>query len=40
MSQRLMDPAGDLDWVLEGEVDLALSAAEGRAVVGRCRLTL
>jgi hypothetical protein len=28
-----VDPAGDLDWVVEGEVDLAASAEEGRAVV-------
>lgn len=29
----LEDPAGDLDWVVEGEVDLVASAEEGRAVV-------
>jgi hypothetical protein len=33
VTQKIMDPAGDLDWVLEGEVDLAASDEEGRAVV-------
>lgn len=33
VTQKIMDPAGDLDWVIEGEVDLAASTEEGRAVI-------
>ena len=36
--QRLVDPAGDLDWVVEGEVDVAASEAEGRAVLRLCAI--
>ena len=33
VTQRLVDPAGDLDWVVDGEVDLKASEEEGRAVL-------
>ena len=33
VTQRLKDPAGDLDWVVEGEVDLAASTEAGTAVL-------
>ncbi len=33
MRQILADPAGDHDWGISAEVDLATSDAEGRAVV-------
>ena len=33
VSQTIADPAGFNEWVLEGEVDLAASREEGRAVV-------
>ena len=33
VSQTIADPAGHNEWVLEGEVDLAASRDEGRAVV-------
>jgi hypothetical protein len=38
VTQRLVDPAGDLDWVVEGEVDVAASEAEGRAVLRLCAI--
>ena len=31
--QVLLDPDGDLDWAIEGEIDLVASEAEGEAVV-------
>ena len=38
VTQRLVDPAGYLDWVVEGEVDVAASEAEGRAVLRLCAI--
>ena len=31
--QKVRDPAGDLDWCVEGEVDLEASEEEGRVVM-------
>jgi hypothetical protein len=31
--QKIRDPAGDLDWCVEGEVDLEASETEGRVVM-------
>ena len=31
--QKIRDPAGDLDWCVEGEVDLEASEEEGRVVM-------